>query len=56
MIAIILIILFSVTASLESASYGLYEITANKNKVGGIILIVLSLVGVFLPILFYLQK
>ena len=56
MIAVFLIIIFSIAASLESAAYGIYEINLNKNKVGGIILLVLSVIGLFFPILIYLSK
>lgn len=56
MIAVFLIIIFSIAASLESAAYGIYEINLNKNKVGGIILLVLSVIGLFFPILIYLSR
>ncbi len=56
MIAVFLIIIFSIAASLESAAYGIYEINLNKNKAGGIILLVLSVIGLFFPILIYLSR
>ncbi len=56
MIAVFLVIIFSIAASLESAVYGIYEINLNKNKLGGIILLILSLIGLFFPILIYLSR
>ena len=56
MIAVFLVIIFSIAASLESAAYGFYEISSNKNKLGGIILLILSLIGLFFPTLIYLSK
>ncbi len=52
----ILLIIFSISACLESASYGLYEIYSNNNKVGGIILIILSAIALFVPIIVYSMK
>ena len=56
MIAVFLVIIFSIASSLESAAYGFYEISSNKNKLGGIILLILSLIGLFFPTLIYLSK
>ena len=56
MIAVFLVIIFSIAASLESAAYGFYEISSNKNKLGGIILLILSLIGLFFPTLIYLSR
>lgn len=52
----ILLIIFSISACLESASYGLYEIYSNNNKAGGIILIVLSVIALFVPTIVYSMK
>ena len=49
MVTLILVILLSVFASIESAAYGVYEIKINKNKAGGIILILLSIIGLIFP-------
>ncbi len=56
MIAVFLIIIFSITACLESTAYAIYEINVNKNRPGGIILILLSIIGLFLPVSVYLLK
>ena len=54
MIISILIVLFSVLASVESFAYALYEFKVNENKTGGITLMVLSLIGLVFPVAIYL--
>lgn len=54
-VTFILVILFAIFASFESASYGLYELRINKNKAGGILLLLLSLIGLVFPIVTYLN-
>lgn len=53
MLTSILVVLFSIYASVESFAYAIYEIKVNQNKSGGIILILLSLAGLILPIVSY---
>ena len=53
MITLILVIIFVLAATFESISYGYYEIKINKNKLGGITLIVLSLIGLVFSFIMY---
>lgn len=53
MASLILIILFIIAAFIESMSYAIYELKINKNKPGGISIIILSLVGLVFPIVSY---
>lgn len=46
---IVLIFLFSLFIFFKTISYGLYEIKTNNNKFGGIIIIIISIVILFLP-------
>lgn len=55
MATFILAVLFSIAVCIESTAYGIYEIKINKNKPGGIILIILSLIGLVFPIFMYLR-
>ena len=55
MATFILAALFSLAACLESTAYAFYEIKINKNKSAGIILIILSLIGLIFPIIMYLK-
>ena len=52
----ILSTLFSLAVCIESAFYAVYEIKVNKNKSGGIVLIILSLIGLVFPITMYLKS
>ncbi len=54
MASFLLASLFSIAACIESAAYGVYELKINKNKPAGIVLIVLSIVGIIFPIGMYL--
>jgi len=56
MATFILATLFSIVACFESTLYAIYEIKINKNKAGGIVLIVLSLIGLVFPIILYLNN
>lgn len=53
MATFILIIIFAIFSCIESITYGIYEFKVNKNKTAGIVLVVLSLVGVVFPIVMY---
>ena len=53
MATFILVVLFSIAACVESTAYAIYEMMINKNKPAGIVLIVLSLVGVVFPVFMY---
>lgn len=46
---IVLVFLFSLFIFFKTVSYGLYEIKTNNNKFGGIIIIIISIVILFLP-------
>ena len=48
-----LVILFALLALVESVSYGFYEIVVNKNKLGGLILIFLTIIGFIFAIIMY---
>ena len=48
-----LVILFALFALIENISYGFYEIAINKNKPGGLILILLSIVGFVFAVTMY---
>lgn len=56
MATFILIIIFAIFSCIESIAYGIYEFKVNKNKTAGIVLVVLSLVGVVFPIATYLSN
>ena len=56
MATFILVILFSIFASIQSFAYSIYEMKVNKNKPGGITLMVLSLIGLVFPIAIYLVR
>ena len=47
--------LFAITMCLESIAYAFYEIKVNKHKSSGIVLIILSLIGLVFPIVVYLS-
>ena len=52
-----LVVLFALFALTECISYGFYEISINKNKPGGLILIFLSIVGfVFAVTMYFIYK
>lgn len=55
MATFILITLFTIVAWLEGTAYAIYEIKINKNKLAGIVLIVVSLIGLVFPISMYLK-
>ncbi len=55
MATFILVILFIIATCVESIAYAVYEIKINKNKPGGIVLILLSLIGLVFPIVVYIQ-
>ena len=55
MATFILALLFSLAACIESIAYAIYEININKNKSAGIVLIILSIVGLIFPIIMYLN-
>lgn len=55
MSSFLLAFLFSFVACIETAAYAIYEIKINKNKLAGIILIVLSIIGFVFPIAVYLN-
>lgn len=48
-----LVVLFALFALTECISYGFYEIAINKNKPGGLILILLSIVGFVFAVTMY---
>lgn len=50
MSTLILSVLFFIVVCIESTAYAIYEMNVNKNKPAGIILILLSLVGLIFPI------
>lgn len=54
MATFLLVALFAITMCIESIAYAFYEIKVNKNKSSGIVLIVLSLIGLVFPIVVYL--
>ena len=56
MVTTILLILFSISVFIETSAYAIYEITVNKNKLGGIILIVLAVIGLVFPISIHLSS
>lgn len=56
MATFILVTLFSIAACVESIAYAIYEIKVNKNKSGGIVLIVLSLIALVFTIYIYLNS
>lgn len=47
--------LFIVTMCVEGFAYALYEIKVNKNKSSGMVLILLSLIGLVFPLVIYLS-
>lgn len=47
--------LFIVTMCVEGFAYALYEIKVNQNKSSGIVLVILSLIGLVFPIVVYLS-
>ncbi len=55
MATFILAVLFTIVACFESISYAIYEIKINKNKPGGIVLILLSIFGLVFPIVMYFK-
>lgn len=55
MTTFILAVLFSIVSCFESTAYAIYEIKVNKNKPAGVILIILSLIGLVFPIYMYTQ-
>jgi len=55
MATFLLAALFAITMCLESIAYAFYEIKVNKNKSSGIVLIILSLIGLVFPIVVYLS-
>lgn len=55
MATFILSVAFSIAMCLESGAYAIYEIMINKNKLGGIVLILLSLFGLVFPIIMYVK-
>ena len=55
MLTLILIIFFLIYAFLESVGYGYYEIKINKNKPGGIIVIILAFIGLVFSLISYIN-
>lgn len=55
MATFILATLFSLAVCIESTAYAIYEIKLNKNKPAGIVVIILSLIGLIFPIIMYLN-
>ena len=55
MATFLLAALFTITMCLESIAYAFYEIKVNKNKSAGIVLVILSLIGLVFPIVIYLS-
>lgn len=51
----ILTVLFVIATCIESTAYAVYEIKINKNKPGGIVIILLSLIGLVFPIMLYIK-
>ncbi len=56
MVTLILVILLTAFAFVESAAYSIYEIRINKNKAGGITLLLLSIVGFVFPVFAFLTS
>lgn len=48
-----LVVLFALLALVECVSYGFYEVTINKNKPGGLILIFLAIIGFIFAVTMY---
>ena len=48
----IISIIFLIYAFLKSIFYGYFEINEKSNKIGGIVVIVLALIGLVLPVTF----
>lgn len=55
MATFLLVALFAITMCIESIAYAFYEIKVNKNNSSGIVLIMLSLIGLVFPIVVYLS-
>ncbi len=55
MATFLLVILFVITMCIETICYAFYEIKVNKNKSAGMVLIILSLIGLVFPITVYLS-
>lgn len=55
MATFLLAALFTVTMCIESIAYAFYEMKVNKNKSSGIVLVILSLIGLVFPIVVYLS-
>ena len=53
MVVDFLVFLFALLALVESVSYGFYEVVVNKNKLGGLILIFLTIIGFAFAITMY---
>lgn len=47
--------IFTITMCIESIAYAFYEMKVNKNKSSGIVLVILSLIGLVFPIVVYLS-
>lgn len=47
--------LFTITMCIESIAYAFYEMKVNKNKSSGMVLVILSLIGLVFPIVVYLS-
>ena len=56
MVTLILVIFLVVFAFIESASYSIYEIKINQNKMGGICLLILSFVGLIFPLVAFFKS
>lgn len=55
MATFLLVALFVITMCVESIAYAFYEIKVNKNKSAGMVLAILSLIGLVFPIVVYLS-
>ena len=53
MVVSFLVVLFALLALVESVSYGVYEVVANDNKSGGLILIFLTFIGFVFALTMY---
>lgn len=53
MVVAFLVVLFALIACIEPIAYGIYEIEINKNKPGGLIVILLTIVALIFVITMY---
>lgn len=53
MIVTFLVILFALIACIEPIAYGIYEIEINKNKSGGLIIILLTILALIFAVTMY---